>query len=64
MTACRFGLREIEGRRPHGQKVNTHALFVDWAGVVRKLGKIPTITEYQLHGSYTYRPLYKAVNAL
>jgi len=38
MTACRFGLREIEGRRPHGQKVNTHALFVDWAGVVRKLG--------------------------
>ena len=49
----------IEGRRPHGQKVNTHALFVDWAGVVRKLGKIPTITEYQLHGNYTYRPLYR-----
>jgi hypothetical protein len=27
--------------------------------VVRKLGKIPTITEFQLHGSYTYRPLYR-----
>jgi Homing endonuclease associated repeat len=49
----------IEGRRPHGQKVSTHALFVDWAGVVRKPGKIPTITEFQLHGSYTYRPLYR-----
>lgn len=49
----------IEGRRPRGQKVSTHTLFVDWAGVVRKLGKIPTITEFQLHGQYTYRPLYR-----
>ena|SRR5579859_1872175 len=49
----------IEGRRARGIKVSTHELFLDWAGVVRKMGKIPTITEYQLHGSYTYRPLYR-----
>lgn len=49
----------IEGRRARGQKVSTHELFLDWAGVVRKMGKIPTITEYQLQGNYTYRPLFR-----
>jgi hypothetical protein len=48
--------RGIEGRGS-GHKTSLHALFLDWAGVVRKLGKIPSVTDYQLHGKYTYRPL-------
>jgi Homing endonuclease associated repeat len=35
------------------------ALFADWAEVVRKLRKIPTESEYVLHGKYTYRPFLR-----
>jgi hypothetical protein len=34
-------------------------LFLDWASVVRKLGKIPTVSEYNLHAKYTFRPLIR-----
>jgi hypothetical protein len=46
----------MEGRGP-GHQVNLHVLFRDWAGVVRKLGKIPSVVEYGLHGQYTYTPM-------
>ena len=34
-------------------------LFHDWAEVVRKLGKAPTLAEYDLHGKYSCRPLIR-----
>src|SRR5215472_14362686 len=35
------------------------ALFPDWAGVVRKLGRVPTMMDYRLHGRYSSRPLVR-----
>jgi hypothetical protein len=49
----------IQGRRAQGHRVSTHTLFLDWAGVVRKLGKVPTVTEFQLHSEHTYRPIFR-----
>jgi hypothetical protein len=46
----------LEGRGC-GHQVPMHTLFHDWAGVVRKLGKIPSVVEYGLHGKYTYTPM-------
>jgi len=40
-----------------GWKVELRDLFEDWAGVARKLKKLPTIWEYQEHGRYSFRPL-------
>lgn len=40
-----------------GWKVELSGLFQDWAGVARKLKKLPTIFEYQEHGRYSFRPL-------
>ena len=41
------------GRRP----IELEVLFEDWAGVVRKLQKIPTSREYKSLGLYSDRPL-------
>jgi hypothetical protein len=46
----------LEGRGI-GHQVSLPVLFRDWAGVVRKLGKIPSVMEYRLHGQYTYSPM-------
>jgi len=43
--------------RGGGYKIDLETLFVDWAGVARKLGKLPTLAEYQLNGKYSQRPL-------
>ncbi|HET9837387.1 MAG TPA: hypothetical protein VFR84_04070 [Candidatus Angelobacter sp.] len=42
-----------------GYKLALEELFPDWAGVVRKLGRVPTITDYRLHGRHSYRPLVR-----
>ena len=42
-----------------GYKLAMEDLFPDWAGVVRQLGRVPTITEYRLHGRHSYRPLVR-----
>jgi hypothetical protein len=42
-----------------GYELDAKTLFLDWAGLVRKLGKLPTIAEYQMHGSYSVRPLIR-----
>jgi hypothetical protein len=34
------------------------ALFKDWARVARKIGKLPTVTEYERHGRYSVQPLF------
>lgn len=46
-------------REGSGYKLDLGSLFVDWAGVVRKLGKTPSITEYELHAKYSSQPLIR-----
>lgn len=40
-----------------GYYVSMETLFKEWAGMVRSLGKIPTIAEFELHGKFSARPL-------
>lgn len=40
-----------------GRRIDMEFLFRDWAGVARKLEKIPTICEYEETGAYSHRPL-------
>jgi hypothetical protein len=42
-----------------GYAADATELFKDWAGLVRKLGKLPTMAEYEMHGSYSVRPLIR-----
>ncbi|MBZ5508769.1 MAG: hypothetical protein LAO78_25185 [Acidobacteriia bacterium] len=44
-------------RNTGGKKVTMGEIFRDWAKVVRKLQKIPTMAEYELFGEYSLRPL-------
>jgi len=46
-------------RRGAGYEVNQRLLFLDWAGLVRKLGKVPTITDYEQHGEYSLSPMLR-----
>jgi hypothetical protein len=45
-----------------GYEADARALFADWAGLVRRLGKVPTMAEYELEGSYSVRPLTRRYN--
>src|SRR5437588_3555221 len=49
-------------RQGCGYLVTMESLFLDWAQTTRKLGKVPTITEYELHGKYSVRPLTRRYN--
>jgi hypothetical protein len=44
-------------RRGAGYRVSSRELFLDWAGITSNLGKIPTMTDYELMGKYSVRPL-------
>ena len=46
-------------RRGSGYEVSQKLLFQDWAGLVRKLGKVPTITDYEQHGEYSLSPMLR-----
>jgi hypothetical protein len=46
-------------REGSGCVVELKSLFLDWAGVIRKLGKIPTMSDYELEGRYSVRPLVR-----
>jgi hypothetical protein len=45
--------------RGSGHLVEMKALFADWAGVVRRLKKCPTLADYELHSKYSPRPLVR-----
>jgi hypothetical protein len=47
-------LEEIPER---GRKLEMDRLFEDWAGVVRKLKKLPSVFEYEQNSRYTEKPL-------
>jgi hypothetical protein len=46
-------------REGSGCRVELKALFLDWAGITRKLGKVPTMSDYELEGRYSIRPLVR-----
>ena len=46
-------------RRGAGYEVGRRMLFLDWGGLVRKLGKVPTITDYEQHGEYSLSPMLR-----
>jgi hypothetical protein len=46
-------------RKGPGYEADMKALFLDWAGLVRRLGKVPTMAEYEMEGSYSVRPLIR-----
>jgi hypothetical protein len=39
------------------KKIPLEKLFVDWAGVVQKLKRLPSRSEYEIHSKYTGAPL-------
>lgn len=41
----------------HGHLVEMESLFQDWAAIVRKLNKVPTIAEYDMDSRFSVRPL-------
>jgi hypothetical protein len=40
-----------------GYLISEMTLFLDWAALVRKMGKLPTLMEYEMEGSYSVRPM-------
>ncbi|HSK43293.1 MAG TPA: hypothetical protein VLA83_05325, partial [Candidatus Binatia bacterium] len=42
-----------------GYKIDMTELFLDWARVTRKLGKIPSMLDYGAHGKYTTKALVR-----
>jgi hypothetical protein len=46
-------------REGAGYQLGAKALFLDWAGLVRKLGKIPTVADYELEAKHSSQPLRK-----
>ena len=54
-------LREcnLEREISSGQKVPLEQLFIDWAGVVRKVGKAPSMSEYEAMSKFSCKPLVR-----
>jgi hypothetical protein len=44
-------------RRGSGYQVSMEELFVEWATLVRRLGKVPTITDWEMRARHSIRPL-------
>jgi hypothetical protein len=49
----------LERETSSGQRVPLESLFIDWAGVVRKLGKAPSMSEYEAISKYSCKPLVR-----
>ena len=43
--------------RGSGYQASLDELWVEWAGIVRKLGKIPTVFDWEKHARWSTRPL-------
>jgi hypothetical protein len=48
----------LEGRGP-GYETTMKQLFADWAEVTRKVGKVPTVGDYEVHSRYSLKPLMR-----
>jgi Homing endonuclease associated repeat len=42
-----------------GRRAEMHQLFLDWAAIARRLGKIPSLIEYELQSKYSMKPLLR-----
>lgn len=40
-----------------GHRIDLEDLFLDWAATARQVGKEPSLSEYEMHGKYSPRPL-------
>jgi hypothetical protein len=49
---------EVE-RHGSGSVVSLKTLFLDWARIVRKLGRIPSMSHYEVESKYTVRPMIR-----
>jgi HNH endonuclease len=45
------------GREGPGYPISMRSLFLDWARIVRSLGKVPTVMDYERLSKYSIRPL-------
>jgi hypothetical protein len=59
---CALEACGLEGRGG-GRKVKIEQLFKDWAEIVRKLKKAPTLIEYERLSQYSVRPLLRTFRA-
>jgi Homing endonuclease associated repeat len=50
-------------RQGPGYEVGPRSLFLDWAGLTRNMGKIPSTSEYGMRGRYSVRPLLRFCRA-
>jgi hypothetical protein len=57
-----IAVSELE-REGSGCVVEMNSLFLDWAGIVRKLGKVPTIATYEMTSKYSVRPMIRRFSA-
>jgi hypothetical protein len=48
----------LEGRGP-GYDASMRQLFTDWAEVTRRVGRVPTVGDYELHSRYSLKPLMR-----
>src|SRR5579859_7854941 len=58
-VSYRAALVECGLERRGTYRLPLRALFDDWAEVVRKLGKAPTVAEYDVHAKYCHGPLVR-----
>jgi hypothetical protein len=42
-----------------GYQTDLKSLFLDWAGLARRLGKLPTMGDYEAHAKYSIQPLLR-----
>jgi Homing endonuclease associated repeat len=52
----------LQGRGP-GYEVSMRQLFMDWAEVARRAGRVPTVGDYELHSRYSLKPLMRQFGA-
>lgn len=43
-------------RQGYGVALTLESMFLDWASLVRSMGKVPTSTDYDRHGTHSCRP--------
>jgi Homing endonuclease associated repeat len=44
-------------REGSGYPISTRCLFLDWARIVRSLGRVPSVIDYERESKYSIRPL-------
>jgi hypothetical protein len=56
-----LAMMEASGVQRHGSGalVSLKTLFLDWAAIVRRLGKIPSMSRYEIESRYSVRPLIR-----